>query len=106
MVSEHQPKIICIAEAKMDVTKFDTNWLYSLNLSTSFLHNGTSDRKANIIVMWSTKIDQPNVSEVNHQHITVISNGNLVTFVHAGSLSIERQELWQQVSSFKALAIL
>ncbi|XP_026411021.1 uncharacterized protein LOC113306280 [Papaver somniferum] len=67
------------------------------------IHNSTATNKGNICLLWSASIKDPVVVSITKQAITVDIGGQLVTGVHADSLTLNRRSLWEDLTVISSL---
>ncbi|KAF6168048.1 hypothetical protein GIB67_011433 [Kingdonia uniflora] len=100
LMIKHSPDLLCIAEPKVlpDAKNLRRLSMHSMDREMLFFDNGLSF--PNIWVFWHKGLSTPTVLASCKQHITVLVENVIVSFVHADCSYIRRRDLWKDLSVF------
>ncbi|KAL5701188.1 hypothetical protein ACHQM5_026552 [Ranunculus cassubicifolius] len=100
LVVEYRFDIIGIAEP-MVVPRANTTLVMGLQgYSSNIIHNGANGVLGNLWVLFKPEL-QPKVISISKQQISVEVEGNLISFIHASSVTQTRRHLWTQLEQIR-----
>ncbi|KAF6168093.1 hypothetical protein GIB67_011478, partial [Kingdonia uniflora] len=98
LMKNNSPDLLCIAEPKVkpDVNKLRRKNFFSMQREVLFFENGLS--YPNILVLWRKGLTKLAVLACSSQHISVLFENVMVSYIHADCSYIQSRKLWRDLS--------